>query len=328
MDSSIVTARAHANIALAKYWGKASVQHNMPAVPSISVTLEALSTTTSVAFDDDLTHDDVLANGVHQSEEFRERVCTLLDRVRKEASIFARARVVSSNDFPTASGLASSASAFAALALASVKAAKLPWDAEKISDLARQSSASAARSVFGGFVRLAAGNASKTFLAAEPIAPADYWDLRVVVAIVSEKPKTVGSTRGMIHTQTTSPYFDAWCALCPALASRVELAIAQRDLDMLGQALEQSAFAMHASAMASDPGVVYFEPATIAALQCIRAMRGDGVPAYATMDAGPHVKVVTSSFYASEVLHRLQAVPGVCRTIVSGLGGPAEVLSG
>ena len=327
MTISSATARAHANIALAKYWGKASLEHNTPAVPSISLTLDALSTTTAVTFDSAMADDYVEVNGVLRSGEFRSRVCTMLDRIRLASGSSDRARVTSSNDFPTASGLASSASAFAALALASVKAAGLPWDSARISDLARRSSASAGRSIFGGFVRLRAGGTDDTFLAAEPLAPREHWDIDIVVAVVSEDPKKVGSTSCMIHTQNTSPYFEAWCGLCPVLASRIEHAIAHRDLDMLGQATEQSAFAMHASSMAAAPTVFYFEPATVAVLQAVQAMRRDGLCAYATMDAGPHVKVITQAPHTEKVVARLMDVVGVRRTLISSLGGPAVVLS-
>lgn len=327
MTHSTATARAHANIALAKYWGKSSTKTNMPAVPSLSVALDALSTTTTVVFDDSFSHDSVVINGKHQHDRPLERVTELLERVRKEAEIETRAQVTSSNNFPTSSGLASSASAFAALALASVKAAGLDWDATRISDLARRSSASAARSIFGGFVRLPAGDAQKTFLSAEPVAPAEHWDLKIVVAVVSEKPKAISSTVGMNHTQATSPYFSAWCDVCPGLLSRVELAIAQRDLVMLGEVAEQSALAMHASAMAAAPGILYFEPATVALLHAVRGMRRDGLVAYATMDAGPHVKVITTAPYTDDVVARLRTVVGVQHVIVASLGGPAMVLS-
>jgi len=327
MTHHTITARAHANIALAKYWGKANVALNTPAVPSISITLQALHTTTTVAFDASLTSDVVSVNGVKQHDKCKSRVCELLERVRTAASIRTFATVTSENNFPTAAGLASSASAFAALALAAVKAAQLDWNDAAISDLARRSSASAGRSIFGGFVRLPAGNAEDAFLAAEPIAPADHWDLQVIVAVVSDQQKRVGSTDGMMHTQRSSPYFDAWCAWCPSLATRIEQAIAHRDFEKLGTAAEQSALAMHASAMAAAPGVVYFEPATISLLHEVRAMRCGGVPAYATMDAGPNVKIITTASHTDKIVQLLQDMPGVQRTMVSPLGGPAVVLA-
>ena len=327
MTYPTISARAHANIALAKYWGKASVQNNMPAVPSVSVTLKALTTTTRVTWDEWLTDDEIQVNGVIQQGRGRERVVELLDRVRRFAGISVRARVISSNDFPTAAGLASSASAFAALALAATQGAGLGWDRARISDLARQSSASAARSLYGGFVRLGAGEGSTTYLPAEPLASAEHWDLRIVVAVLSDKAKAVGSTVGMNHTQTSSPYFEAWKAFCHRLAPRIEEAILRKDLKEVGEMAEQSALAMHASAMAAAPAVIYFEPTTLAVLQAVRDMRGGGLSAYATMDAGPHVKVITMGADADEVVERLERIPGVLRTMVSEVGGPAEIVS-
>lgn len=318
-------ARAHANIALAKYWGKSDVEANVPAVPSVSITLAALTTTTSVVFDDALSNDTLWIGGASQQGRPLARVQRLLDEVRAHVGLDARARVDTVNDFPTAAGLASSASAFAAVALAAVHAAGAGWDVTKVSDLARRSSASAGRSLFGGFVRLGAGAPGTTFLTAEPIAPAEHWDLRVVVAVASEGPKSVSSTQGMLHTAATSPYYDAWVALCPSLAARVEKAILDKDFGALTEASEQSALAMHASALAAAPGVVYFEPVTLAALSTVRRLRADGVPVFATMDAGPHVKAVTLPEHAAYVQRVLEDVPGVLRTIASSLGGDASV---
>jgi diphosphomevalonate decarboxylase len=320
------TARAHANIALAKYWGKAAAVGNVPAVPSVSITLGALTTTTSVRFDPALGADELTLDGRTAGAGALERVSRLLDEVRARAGIRDFASVRSANDFPTASGLASSASAFAALTLASARAAGLALSAEDASDLARRASASAARSVFGGFVRLDAGSAGQRYLAASPLAPPDHWPLRVVVAVTSDKPKPTGSTAAMNHTAATSPFYPAWLELAPRLAERVQRAIAERDLARLGEAAEHSALAMHACAMAAAPAVVYFEPATLAVLAAVRALREQGVAAFATMDAGPHVKVVTLPEHAPRVDGALRAVPGVLRTIASGLGGDATVL--
>src|SRR4051794_26398167 len=160
---------AHPNIALAKYWGKTGDAKSLPAVPSLSLTLDAMSTTTRAEFVPGLDADHILINGSAATAGEATRITQLLDRVRSVAGIAARATVETTNDFPTASGLASSASGFAALALAATRAAELDWDAAQISDLARQSSVSAARSVYGGFVTLAAGRPDDQFLAAEPL---------------------------------------------------------------------------------------------------------------------------------------------------------------
>lgn len=317
---------AHPNIALAKYWGKLDVEGNFPAVPSLSVTLSGMRTETTVRFDPRLGEDRLLLQGEPASASAAARMIALLDRVRNAAGFTTRAEVVSENDFPTASGLASSASGFAALALASVRAAGLDWDLAAVSDLARRSSASAARSIFGGFVALPAGETGLATLPAEPLLPSEHWDLVVVVAVVTERAKDVGSTEGMLRTARTSPLYEGWLRGAEGIYQRVRRALFDRDLEALGQAVEQSALAMHGSAMGADPPIVYFRPATIAALEAVRALRREGTLAYATIDAGPHVKVVTEASSLDVVAAAMKAVPGVERLIVARPGPGAVVV--
>ena len=184
--STEAMARACANIALAKYWGKSDVRNNIPAVPSISMTLDQLLTETRVRFDPSLRADSVRLDGRRASTEETARVVGMLDRVRKQAKIRTFARVSSHNHFPTAAGLASSASGFAALAAAASAAAGLPHRPRVLSAMARASSASAARSVFGGFVELPAGGRGDTDLAARPIAPPSHWNLRLCLLYTSD----------------------------------------------------------------------------------------------------------------------------------------------
>jgi diphosphomevalonate decarboxylase len=314
---------AHPNIALAKYWGKIEDVANMPAVPSVSVTLAGLATRTDVTFDETLREDELTVNGAIVDAT---RVAAMLDRVRARAGLNARARVVSANDFPTSAGLASSASAFAALALASTLAADLHLDPDDLSDLARRSSVSAARSIFGGFVELAAGTPGATVLAATELAPADHWDLRVVVAVTREGAKETSSTNGMRVTQRTSPYFPAWVETAPSTAAQVHGAILARDFDALGSAAEASALRMHAAAMAASPAIVYWNGATVEVLAAVRRLRASGVPVYATIDAGPHVKAITQEAHVKAVAAAIAAVPGVLRIIEArpGLGAREE----
>lgn len=321
----VARAIAHPNIALAKYWGKLDVATNLPAVPSLSLTLDGMSTTTAVAFDPALAADAVELNGAPASRADAARVSALLDRVRAAAGTGVRARVASENDFPTASGLASSASGFAALALAATRAAGLAWDAARVSDLARRSSASAARSIFGGWVVLPAGRQGEDFLAAEPLAPADHWDVALVVAVATEGPKETGSTGGMQHAARTSPYYAAWVEAAPAMFTRVRAALLARDLEALGTAAEHSALAMHACSLAADPATLYFQPVTLAALARVRELRRAGVGAWATIDAGPHVKVLCAGGDAARVAEAMCEVPGVLRTIEGRPGGAAVV---
>jgi diphosphomevalonate decarboxylase len=320
------TALAHPNIALAKYWGKRDDGHNLPAVPSLSVTLAGMATTTTVAFDPALAEDAFTLGGEPAGEGPARRVIALLDRVRAAASIRDRAHVWSSNDFPTAAGLASSASAFAALSLAATAAAGLGWDAARVSDLARKCSVSAARSVLGGFVELRAGAPGENDLAAAPVAGEDHLPLRVIVAVTREGPKSTLSTEGMLHTQRTSPYYPAWVETAPALFARIKAALLARDFEALGAAAEESALRLHAAAIAACPGLVYWAGATVEAMDAVRRLRASGVPAYFTIDAGPHVKVLTLADHEDAVAAAIAAAPGVKRTIRTRPGGPAALV--
>jgi diphosphomevalonate decarboxylase len=324
---SEAVALAHPNFALSKYWGKRSGSGNIPAVPSLSITVAGLVTRTRVRFHDSLTEDRVVLDAAEAVGPTRSRVVELLDRVRQAAGERRRAEVVSQNDFPTASGLASSASGFAALALAAAHAAGLDWDTSRLSDLARRSSASAARSIFGGFVELLAGApevVERDVLAAHPVAPADHLPLAVLVAITTDARKTISSSEGMRTTLERSPYARAWLDEAPRLHARLREALLAADFARVGQLTEASAFAMHASAIAA--GVIYWSGATLEAVRAVHTMRDAGIEAYATVDAGPHVKVLTRPANATRVRAVLEATSGVQR-VVEGRVGPGAQLA-
>jgi diphosphomevalonate decarboxylase len=321
----VATARACANIALVKYWGKRDGGPlNLPATGSLSISLAALVTETTVVFDRALAADHI---GLDTAAA-RTRVERFLDLVRARAGIETRARVDSTNHFPTASGLASSASGFAALAVAATRAAGLDLPARELSILARQGSGSAARSIFGGFVRMHAGtrdDGSDAF--AEPLATALARDVRVVIAIVGAgAPKQHGSRDAMEHVAATSPLYRAWVELVPRDLAAAEAAVSAGDLSALGTLAEANALAMHASAIAARPAIVYWQPATIALLAAVRELRAAGSAAWATIDAGPHVKVVTTAPQAAHIAQALARIEGVSSTIVSEIGGRAEVV--
>jgi diphosphomevalonate decarboxylase len=327
MTAHHARARARANIALAKYWGKSDVELNLPAVPSISLTLDGLVTDTSVTFEEGLAKDEIHLDGRLASDKEAKRVVELLDRVRAAARLTLRARVETENRFPTAAGLASSASGFAALAGAAARAAQLRWGNKKLSAVARRSSASAARSIFGGFAELPAGTPGHDDLAARPLVEADHWDVALVVAVMGEGPKKVGSTEGMERSRTTSPFYEAWVEKAPKLASEVRRGLKQRDLSRLGPAMEQSTMAFHSCALTARPSIVYWQPQTLAALAVVRDLRDRrGIQAWATMDAGPHVKVLCEGADVRKVQHALRRAEGVERTIVARPGAGLELV--
>jgi len=309
---------AHSNIALAKYWGKADALRNLTAVPSLSLTLAAMRTTTSVRFDAALGTDELSLGGERVAGRPFERVVKLLDTVRAEAGMDTRARVESINDFPTAAGLASSASGFAALAMAASRAAGLESSPKQVSALARAASASAARSVYGGYVAL---GARAEF--AERVRDGGAFPLEMLVAVTVSGPKATASTDGMGHTQDTSPYYAAWVAAAPSVYEEVRRAVEASDFAALGPAVEHSALLMHASMLAARPALIYFAPATLRVMEAVRAFRKRGGRAYFTMDAGPHVKVLVEPSAAAELELELGKLEGVSLVLRSAAGPDA-----
>src|SRR5262249_53245236 len=123
------------------------------------------------------------------------RVSTHLDVLRQRLNMNQRARVESANNFPMGTGIASSASSFAALTVAGVAAAGVSLTERELTTLARLGSGSASRSIPAGFVEWHAGTTHEESFA-ESIAAPDYWDLVDVVAIVSDAHKVVSSGEG------------------------------------------------------------------------------------------------------------------------------------
>jgi diphosphomevalonate decarboxylase len=330
MSEARATAVAGTNIALVKYWGKRDAALNLPAAGSLSLTLDGLGTRTTVRFSDALDADRLVLGGAAADARATARVSAFLDRVRTRSGLRARAEVTSANDMPTASGLASSASGFAALAVAAARAAGLALAPAELSELARTGSGSAARSIFGGFAEMAPGaRADGRDAVAAPVAGGDAWtDLRLVVAVTSEGAKTVGSTEAMERTARTSPYYAPWLASVPGDLAEARAAIAARDLPRLGAVAERSALRMHASALAAEPGILYWTAATVAAMGAVTALRARGVAAFFTIDAGPHVKVLCAATDAAAVDEALLRTPGVLRTVVASPGRGAHLVEG
>lgn len=320
-----VIARANVNVALVKYWGKRDGDLNLPASGSISLTLDGLWTEARVAFAPG-ERDLVEIDGAPAGESEHTRVVRFLDVVRERAGRREPARVVTRGTVPRGIGLASSASAFAALSLAATRAAGLALAPAELSALARRGSGSAARSLFGGFVEWHRGErADGVDSFAEPLLPPQGWDLRVVVAVTSSARKPISSREGMTRAQA-SPLYPAWIEGAEQDLAGARAAVRARDLDALGAVVEHSALTMHAIGLAARPPLLYWHGATVECLRRIWALRSGGVPAYVTIDAGPQVKVLCTPADAGAVAVALGAVPGVERVLTCAPGGDAEIV--
>lgn len=316
MSKHSATARSHPNIALIKYWGKRDIGLNLPAVPSLSLTLSKFHTTTTVVWG--FGKDQLFLNGTLQEGHAAKKVFQFLDRIDSERPA---CKVVSENNFPTAAGLASSASAFSALAMAGCAAANVSYSRETLSILARQGSGSASRSIFDGWVEWTMGTRADGLDShGVQVAPPDHWDVRMVMAVVSDKQKPISSRAGMMDTQRTSPMYQAWCDTAHKDLHIAKAALQQKDIDGLGRQMEHSTLKMFSTMFTTLPSIRYWKPQTIALIEAVENLRHLGIQCYYTMDAGPNVKVLCLAENAHQIAQTLQHIVGTVHILEPGNG--------
>ncbi len=321
-------ARAHSNIALIKYWGKRSESLRLPTNSSFSLTLDRLFTDTQVVYEPDLDTDQLILNDKEISGKMLKRVQNFMDLIRQRYGLSQYARINSRNHLPTGAGLASSASAFAALSLAATAAAGIELSPPELSILARIGSGSACRSIYGGFVEWQAGQAedgSDSY--AVPYESA--WTANMAVLILERSAKKVASGDGMAQTVKTSPLYPGWLDSVGKDLAAIKAAIQQADLEAVGTIMEHNALKMHATALASQPAVLYWLPETVALIHHVRELRQQGHPCWLTIDAGPNVKVLVPADAENkhpETLKALSQHPSVQELILCQSGPGAYLI--
>lgn len=317
--------RAHTNIALIKYWGKRDEKQFLPVNSSLSLTLAGLYTDTLVRFEEDLKQDQFRLNGQDQGEKETAKISHFLDLFRLEAGLDQRAIVESVNHVPTAAGLASSASAFAALAMAANLATGLGLDVRTLSTYARRGSGSATRSLYGGFVEWNKGTSSEDSYAI-PVDDAT-WDVGMIIIALNRSAKKVSSREGMKRTVETSPFYPAWAKEAEQDLIAIKQAIRERDFQRTGEIAEWNAMKMHATMLGSNPPLSYWEEGSIRALRAVQELREAGVLCYSTMDAGPNVKVLCRLSQAETIKQALLKHFDESQLLVTGPGEGARELT-
>ena len=318
------SAAAHPNIAFIKYWGNRDNALRLPSNGSVSMNLGALATKTTVTFRDDLKADVLTVNGVQRSRAAEIRAAAFMDEVRSLVPGIGYAEIVSENNFPMGAGIASSASAYAALAMAASAAAGLNPKENECSRLARTGSGSASRSIPDGFCEWLPGGSDEGSYAVS-IAPASHWDLRDLIAVVSGEHKKVGSSAG--HGMAgTSPFQAERVRTAPERVKACREAILERDFSALAEVSERDMIMMHAVMMTQDPPLFYWEPVSLRLIKSVRDWREEGISCFATVDAGPNVHVICLPEYVAEVRSRMEKIEGIREILESGPGGKAELL--
>jgi diphosphomevalonate decarboxylase len=278
---------APANIALCKYWGKRDAELNLPANSSLSISLGKLGTRTVVKFAKNA--DRIFLNGKPAPKAFTRRVLAYLDLFRKKGQFF---EVRTKNNIPTATGLASSASGFAALIQALNELMGWKLRPRELSMLARLGSGSAARSLYDGFAVWHAGQRPDGMDSYAEAVDSAWPALRIGILEVSAARKEPGSTEGMNRTRETSELYQAWPAQAACDFDELRAAIAAKDFPMFGKTAENNAMAMHATMLAAWPPLCYWKPRSLALMQKVWEVREYGFELYFTMDAGPNLKLL------------------------------------
>lgn len=318
------TAQAHPNIAFIKYWGNRDDTLRLPANSSLSMNLAGLYTQTTVLPDDTLSADVLILNGAMATGKSLERVAKHLNMLRQRCSVTTYVRVESTNNFPTGTGIASSAAAFAALTVAAAAAFEVALTERELTTLARRGSGSASRSVPTGFVEWHAADTHENSYA-ESIAAPDYWNLVDVIAVVSEQHKATGSQEG----HTTAATSDLQIARVSGAAERLarcKQALLSRDFATFAEVVELDSNLMHAVMMTSRPPLFYWLPTTLAIMQHVRDWRLQGLNVCYTLDAGPNVHCVCTADAAPEIQRQLQSVSGVIDIKTATPGGAAAII--
>lgn len=322
------TAIANSNIALVKYWGKRDKNLLLPNNSSISVALDGLHTATTVEFGSKYKKDEVVLNGKEASGKELEEIIKHLDRARLMAKTKNMAKVVSVNNFPTAAGLASSASGFAALSAAVSVAAGLNLQEKELSILSRLGSGSASRSVYGGFVEWKKGtraDGSDSF--AIQLFPENHWpEFRVITVVTELKEKKIKSRAGMEQTTKTSPFYRGWLETIEKDLADMKRGLAEKDFSLVGKVAEANCLKMHATMITTNPPLVYWNGGTISAMNAVFGLRDSGTECYFTIDAGPQVKVICLEKDAGKIKNSLKHIEAVKETKICRVGCGVKIV--
>lgn len=316
-----VTARAHTNIAFIKYWGKKNQKLFLPYNNSLSLTLNEFYTDTTV---EESNEDVFLLNDQIQNEQELKKIQQFLNIFRDLTGNQQKIKITSINHVPTAAGLASSSSAYAALSLALNKFYQLDLDYTTLSTFARRGSGSATRSLFGGFVEWQQGDNNDNSLAVK-IDDANF-DIGLLICVVNKQHKKISSRKGMQHTVETSPFYKEWVQTAPVDLENIKKAIQNRDVNRIGEIAEHNAMKMHATMLAANPPFTYFEPASLLIIQAVKQLRTKGYSCYYTMDAGPNVKIIAPFSELEEIKKQLSAQFNDLEMIISKPGPDAFLL--
>jgi diphosphomevalonate decarboxylase len=316
------TAIAHPNIALIKYWGKSSITGNIPAMSSISLTVDALESKTKISFPNNLNEDTWILNGSKQSS--LERIKMPFNELIKRSNVRDACLIESDNNFPTAAGLASSASGIASLVTALSHALELELSLKQMIELTMLGSGSAPRSLFSGFVSL---DVAGDTITCNTILEGNQWPLEVIICVTSFDQKEISSRVGMEISRKTSPLYNNWVDNHQKDFQTAMAAIQSRKFTQLGTVTIDNCLKLHQVMKTSHPSIDYWNETTHAVVQQVQTLQARGREVFYTIDAGPQVKIICQPDLTEEVVFEINKIAGIKSIIECGLGSGARLIN-
>ncbi len=329
LESGFFQWSAPSNIALVKYWGKKD--HQIPANPSVSFTLNACKTITKLAFakkqNDGLFSFDLLFEG-KPKEDFKPKIQKFLERIEIYLPFLKdyHFTIDTENTFPHSSGIASSASGMAALAmnLMSLEKALNPemtdtYFYQKASLLARLGSGSACRSVKGSLVvwgnQAHIKGSSDLFGVEYPYAiHAIFKNFQDTILLVDKGEKQVSSTVGhdLMHNH---PFAERRFAQAHENLDQLIPVFESGNLEAFIKIVESEALTLHAMMMTSMPYFILMKPNTLSIINAIWKFRNEtAIPVCFTLDAGANVHVLYPNNSKEKVLQFIKdELVGYCQ---------------
>jgi phosphomevalonate decarboxylase len=309
------SATAHPIQGLIKYHGLKDELLRIPFHDSISVATSPTVSHTTVEFGR-FKRDAATLDGKGLAGRELERVASVVDEVRRRSGIDMKFKMASVNNFPSNVGLGASASGFAALAVASCKAAKLRLSLEQMSVIARRGAGSATRSVTGGFSRWKAGHEDEESYSYQ--IESEKFQMGIVVALIPAFKYTESAHKAVLG----SPFFHSRLAYIHGALAEMENAIRKHDVERIGILAERDSLILHGITMTGLDEMILWRPETVKVILEVRKMRSEGVPAFFSIDTGATVYVNTKKKHVKEVERRIKDLE--IETIVCGVGGCAQ----
>ena len=314
------TAIAHPNFALIKYWGKEDSSQNSPAMSSISVTVDSMHSKTKIFDNSQSNRHQLFINGVEESD--LSKILPPLEYLSKFSKSEDYLIIQSQNNFPTSSGLASSASGIASFVTAYEAHYDLNLDVSQRVEACLLGSGSAPRSLIGGFVLMDHNN---NYRCTQILEESD-WPLNVLICIVSKQQKKISSRQGMEISKKTSPIYQDWLDINNKHINLALNAIKEKDMIGLENVAEENCKIMHKVMETSIPPISYMTDVTHSCLSEIENLRSSGHKLFYTIDAGPQVKIIcdpeSSKIIKDSIIDRTDVID----VIQAGLGGRPRII--